>query len=125
MLLELYDLGRSLREAGIAVGLTDNRIQPYPKKPALEVRLDANGDVIGASLLEKNQLNAIRKFVRTPGGGRQESAPGFNIDPLYRVKSGVNVDAFHKSVKELSKAIKTAGSSPDDRRKLVDDLRSQ
>ena len=35
MLLELFELDKGLRAAGITVGLSDNRIQSYPKRPAL------------------------------------------------------------------------------------------
>ena len=34
MLLELHDVDRSLRSAGVAVGISDKRIQPYPNRPA-------------------------------------------------------------------------------------------
>ncbi|HEX8204149.1 MAG TPA: hypothetical protein VF590_26970, partial [Isosphaeraceae bacterium] len=124
MLLELYDLHRCLREAGIIVGLTDNRIQRYPNRPALEVRLDLDGNVTSANLLPRDRLEAIRKFECSTGGSR-ESAPGFNVDPLYRVNPKADVREVNKDFKELGKKLKDVESSLDDRRKAVDELRAR
>jgi CRISPR-associated protein (Cas_Csd1) len=107
MLLELADLDRSLRDAGIIPGVTEQRIQPYPRRPALEVRLDRDGQVAGLRLLGSDQLQAIRKFECSKGALR-ESTPGFNVDPLWRAGKGDR--PFELWLKEWRKAWKSAAA---------------
>lgn len=119
MLLELYDVNQSLRAAGIILGKSDNRIQTYPKRPGLEVRVDAEGDIVGVAVLGKQQLEAIRKFECSTGGMR-ELTPGFNADPLFRIRAGVSQDAFDEAIKAIKKK---KGAAPGEARlQLVDNL---
>lgn len=109
MLLELHDLDRSLRHAGIAPGVTDQRIQPYPRRPALEVRLSSDGQITGLKLLDAEQVRAIRKFECSKGGLR-ESTPGFNVEPLWRTQDGDG--PFDSWLKEWRKTWKSAAAKP-------------
>src|SRR5271157_846941 len=109
MLLELADLDRSLRAAGIVPGVTERRIRHYPKRPALEVRLGRDGQISGLRLLDEDQLQGIRKF-QCSTGSLQESAPGFNIDPLWRAKDGDR--PFSDWLKKWRKAWKSAAADP-------------
>ncbi|MGP0062404.1 MAG: hypothetical protein ACLQGP_02215 [Isosphaeraceae bacterium] len=123
MLLELYDVNKSLLAAGIIPGKTDNRIQTYPKRPGLEVRVDGTGCVVRVALLRKEQLEAIRKFECSTGSMR-ESTPGFNADPLFRMRPGVNQDAFDAAIKALKNRKVTAAKTGEERRQLVENLKA-
>jgi hypothetical protein len=123
MLLELYELNRSLRAAGITLGATDNRIQTYPNRPALEVRVNSEGLVDRMSLLRKEQLEAIRKFECSTGGLR-ESTPGFNVDPLYRMRPDVGQDFFDEAIKDLKKKTKSITTSIDERGRCAENLKA-
>jgi hypothetical protein len=74
MLLELNDLDRSLRAAGIVPGVTEQRIQPYPKRPALEVRRTrsrAEGDSRSeANKVRHNESRSCRRGDRGNLEGR-------------------------------------------------------
>jgi hypothetical protein len=109
MLLELDDLDRSLRVSGITPGVTEQRIQPYPRRPALEVLLAEDGQISRLRLLDKGQLQAIRKFECSKGGLR-ESTPGFNVDPLWRARQRDR--PFNDWLKEWRKAWKSAAADP-------------
>jgi len=98
MLLELHDVDSSLRSAGVAVGISDKRIQPYPNRPALEARIDPQGQIVSPRLIPRDALGAMRKFERSTGGLR-ESSPGFNVDPLFRLKSGAEAKNFQEQVR--------------------------
>ena len=107
MLLELHDLDRCLRNAGIAPEVTDQRIQPYPNRPALEVRLGGAGEIKSIKLLQTDQLRAIRKFECSKGGLR-ESSPGFNVDPLWRTTAWEGGQSFDDGLRAMEKRL--AGS---------------
>ena len=109
MLLELADLDRSLRDAGIIPGVTERRIRSYPKRPALEVRLGRDGQISGLKLLDDEKLQSIRMF-KCSTGGSEESTPGFNVDPLWRAKAGDR--PFKDWLKEWRKAWKSAAADP-------------
>ncbi len=123
MLLELFELDKGLRGAGIAVGLSDNRIQSDPKRPALEARVDRAGRVVCVSVLPMEGLEAIRKFESSTGGMR-ESTPGFNVDPLYRRKTAVDEDTFNSLLKDLKKEVKSPDVANEKRRVGLERARS-
>ena len=68
MILELHDLDRCLRTAGISPEVTDQRIQPYPNRPALEVKLDPEGQITKLNPLRDERLRSIRKLECSKGG---------------------------------------------------------
>ncbi len=109
MLLELADLDRSLSDAGIVPKVTEQRIQPYPRRPALEVKLSRGGQIAGLRPLDEGKVQAIRKFECSKGGLR-ESTPGFNVDPLWRTKAG-NL-SFDDWLKDWRKKWKAAAANP-------------
>jgi|GEM_PF-806039 len=117
MLLELHDVDRSLRSAGVVVGISDKRIQPYPNRPALEARIDAQGQIVSPRMIPSDQLGAMRKFERSTGGLR-ESSPGFNVDPLFRLKSGDEAKTFHEQVRLARR--KGAKLQPEQRKRLAE-----
>lgn len=119
MLLELHDLDRCLRAAGLAPGVTDQRIQPYPNKPALEVRIGCEGQIAALKLLQDEQRKAVRKFFATPKGGKQESTTGFNVDPLWRTTAWDSGESFDVGLKQWNKDWKSAKSKPQTRIELL------
>ncbi len=121
MLLELKDLDRSLSDAGIVPKVTEQRIQPYPRRPALEVRLSRSGQITGLKSLDESQVQAIRKFECSKGGLR-ESTPGFNVDPLWRTKAG-NL-SFDDWLKDWRKKWKAAAENPAKCARLIEERAS-
>ena len=121
MLLELADLDRSLSDAGIVPKVTEQRIQPYPRRPALEVRLSRGGQIAGLKLLDEGKVQAIRKFECSKGGLR-ESTPGFNVDPLWRTKAG-NL-SFDDWLKDWRKKWKAAAANPAKCARLIEERAS-
>jgi hypothetical protein len=117
MLLELHDVDRSLRSAGVALGISDKRIQPYPNRPALDVRIDQHGQIVSPREIPRDQLGAMRKFERSTGGLR-ESSPGFNVDPLFRLKSGDEAKYFQEQVRLARR--KGAKLQPEERERLAE-----
>ena len=118
MLLELYELDAALTRAGVTPGVTDKRIQPYPNRMALEVRIGSDGNVAAVSVISTDSLVIRRKFECSTGGMR-ESIPGFNVDPPWRLISSVS-DSWAKN---WSKAWRSAAKSPtpDKRLALLDE----
>lgn len=117
MLLELHDVDRSLRTAGVAVGISDKRIQPYPNRPALEARIDPRGQIVSPRPIPRDQLGVMRKFERSTGC-RRESSPGFNVDPLFRLKSGDQAKRFQEQVRLARR--KGAKLQPEERKRLAE-----
>jgi hypothetical protein len=126
MLLELHAVNESLRSAGVSAGATDNRIQGYPNRPALEVLVDPDGSVVDIRLMERDKVGAIRKFECSTGGLR-ESTPGFNCEPLYRLSANADGQAFDESLRQLRRALKapegSAGASEADCERLLGTLK--
>ena len=120
MLLELYDLDAALTRAGVTPGVTEQRIQPYPNRMALEVRIGSDGNVAAVSVLSTDSLAIRRKFECSKGGMR-EAIPGFNVDPLWRLNSSVG----ESWARNWSKAWRSAAKSPspDKRLALLDERR--
>lgn len=112
MLLELHDLDSVLRAAGITPKVTEKRIQPYPRRVTLEVRLDRYGRVTGLKRLADDQVRAIRKFESSQGGSR-ESTPGFNVEPLWRTSLAREGRLPDDWPKDWKKAWKAAATKPE------------
>jgi hypothetical protein len=118
MLLELHNLELSLRASGITLGLTERRIQPYPKQPALEIRLDQTGEITELRQLTPETLQVIRKFECSTGGAR-ESIPGFNIEPLCRRAPIGDRQSFDVWLKGWKRCWKSAATKPGEQLELL------
>ena len=88
--------------ASIIPGVSDKRIQTFPNRMTLEVRIDPACQITGVSLIQRDRLDSLRKF-ECSAGGLRESTPGFNVNPLYRVNQGVDNESFKKIIKKFSK----------------------
>jgi hypothetical protein len=106
MLLELHDLGLSLQRAGVPLALTDDRLVPYPKRLTFQADLDADGLVAAVRPLAPERVARLRKY-ECSKGGRRESTPGFNIEPLFRPKPGEDEKVFRGEVSAFQKALRT------------------
>ncbi len=106
MLLELRELSRSLAECRVVPDQTDDHLVSYPKRVVFQIDLDSDGKVKAVRpLLDSARVATLRKYVCSKGG-RQESTPGFNIDPLFRSGPAEDKKVYQKDVSNFQKALK-------------------
>ena len=67
--------------------------------------------------ISRDQLGAMRKFERSTGGLR-ESSPGFNVDPLFCLRSGDEAKSFQEQVRLARR--KGAKLQPEERKRLAE-----
>ncbi|MEG2623358.1 MAG: hypothetical protein RSC06_10710 [Clostridia bacterium] len=84
MINELYNLKRSLENAGIELKSWHQAYMPLPnvtaKAPLIRIWLGDDGEVCDLESLTAEQAGKLRKY-----GNNQKSFPAFNISAMYRV----------------------------------------